>query len=194
MKKRKNNGIFNYVVISLALLIVAGGAYAYSLNTTVNVEGDYNNYEATQNTPEEITLGAFPGPSMYAEEFCFNDVCLEHSSIPMRVATNTICAIQSPPTNSILDWATVSFDTATTADSIVHMAQHTSQFGTSTVIGTLYIEGGTTDYAVASSSRLNAGAFFAANQWFTVGMNAAGGISATVSPKGRCEAVFKKVN
>ena len=58
MKRKNNNGIF-YVVISLvAVLAVGCGVYAYSMSQNVNVEGDYNYYEAEgQEAPQEISLG-----------------------------------------------------------------------------------------------------------------------------------------
>ena len=64
MIKKINNGVF-YVAISLvAILAVGTVALAYSITSNVNVEGDYNNYEATQETPE-ANLGAFPGNDIY---------------------------------------------------------------------------------------------------------------------------------
>ena len=64
MTKKINNGVF-YVAISLvAILAVGTVALAYSITSNVNVEGDYNNYEATQETPE-ANLGAFPGNDIY---------------------------------------------------------------------------------------------------------------------------------
>ena len=61
-----NNGVF-YVAISLvAILAVGTVALAYSITSNVNVEGDYNNYEATQESAE-VNLGAFPGPDVYSD-------------------------------------------------------------------------------------------------------------------------------
>jgi len=68
MTKKINNGVF-YVAISLvAILAVGTVALAYAVNNT-NVFEDgsvYNNYEATQETPE-ANLGAFPGPDVYGD-------------------------------------------------------------------------------------------------------------------------------
>ena len=66
MKRKQNNGIF-YVVISLvAVFAVAGVVAAYSMTQNVNVDGDYNYYEADgQASPGEISLGASPGPDVY---------------------------------------------------------------------------------------------------------------------------------
>ena len=69
MEKSENkirNGIF-YVVISLiAVLGLASVLYAYSVSNNVNVEGDYNYYEAeNQDAPDEVNLGASPGPDIY---------------------------------------------------------------------------------------------------------------------------------
>src|SRR3989304_6160979 len=66
MEKLKNKSGRFYVVISLlAVLGVAAGIRAYSLSQNVNVEGDYNYYEA-QGQPSdgqtgELNLGASPG-------------------------------------------------------------------------------------------------------------------------------------
>lgn len=67
MKKRKNNNGVFYVVISLALVLgVASIAVAYSMSQNVNVQGDYNYYEAEgQLAPEEISIGGFPGGDIY---------------------------------------------------------------------------------------------------------------------------------
>ncbi len=66
MKRKINNGIF-YVVISLVVCLgVASFALAYSLNQTINVAGDYVNYEAEQVAPDgELRLGAMPSPDVY---------------------------------------------------------------------------------------------------------------------------------
>lgn len=70
MNKKINNGIF-YVVISLvACLAVGSVAAAYSMSQNVNVQGDYNYYEAEgQPAPSvmEQALGAFPGPDIYQD-------------------------------------------------------------------------------------------------------------------------------
>ena len=64
MTKKINNGVF-YVAISLvAVLAVGAVALAYAITSNINVEGDYNNYEATQETPE-MNLGAIAGPDVY---------------------------------------------------------------------------------------------------------------------------------
>jgi len=68
MQKRKNNNGVFYVVISLvAVLAIVSGAVAYSVSQNVNVEGDYNYYEAEgQPTPPivEEELGGMPGPNI----------------------------------------------------------------------------------------------------------------------------------
>jgi len=67
MKKRKNNnGILNYVVISLvAVLAIGSVALAYAVTQNINVDGDYNYYESDeQPIPEEI-LGGQPSPDHY---------------------------------------------------------------------------------------------------------------------------------
>jgi len=64
MTKKINNGVF-YVAISLvAVLAVGTVALAYAITSNINVEGDYNNYEATQE-PAEVNLGAVAGPDVY---------------------------------------------------------------------------------------------------------------------------------
>ena len=67
MKKRKNNNGIFYVVISLfAVFAIAGSVAAYVVSQNVQVDGDYNYYEAEgQEAPEEVNLGAFPGGDIY---------------------------------------------------------------------------------------------------------------------------------
>jgi len=66
MTKKINNGVF-YVAISLvAVLAVGTVALAYAITSNINVEGDYNNYEATQE-PAEVNLRAVAGPDVYSD-------------------------------------------------------------------------------------------------------------------------------
>ena len=66
MTKKINNGVL-YVAISLvAVLAVGTVALAYAITSNINVEGDYNNYEATQE-PAEVNLRAVAGPDVYSD-------------------------------------------------------------------------------------------------------------------------------
>ena len=66
MTKKIDNGVF-YVAISLVAIFAVGTiALAYAITSNINVEGDYNNYEATQESAE-VNLGAFPGPDVYSD-------------------------------------------------------------------------------------------------------------------------------
>ncbi len=87
-KAKNNNGIF-YIVISLiAVLAIAGSVAAYTVtqNQTVNIAGDYNNYEATDNVEnEETTFGASPGGDFYNPSI-FHDSLIGNGSfnIPLN--------------------------------------------------------------------------------------------------------------
>lgn len=66
----KSNGIKYYVVISLVAVLAIGAAVtAYTVSNNVNVQGDYNYFEAEgqPSLPEDITVGAFPGPDFYTD-------------------------------------------------------------------------------------------------------------------------------
>jgi len=72
MKKANKSNVISYVVIALvAVLLIAGGAYAYSVSQNVNVAGDYNYYEAEgQPAPvvDDLVLGATPGTYVVIDE------------------------------------------------------------------------------------------------------------------------------
>ena len=67
MNKKLSNKIF-YSIIALAMVFGVGSVVmAYNaLNNSINVEGDYNNYEAEQDISED-SFGAFPGPDIYSD-------------------------------------------------------------------------------------------------------------------------------
>ena len=117
MKKKINNGIF-YVVISLvAVLGVASVVVAYSLNSNVNVNdgGVYNNYEATQDVPENLDLGAVSGPDSYQwmnfhAGFQSGGKSLATSS---TAATYTLASKDIPTETTWLQW-TVNVNTTVT--------------------------------------------------------------------------------
>lgn len=65
MNKKISNGVF-YVAISLVLMISAISiTYAYAVSNNITVEGDYINNEATQESVDNETAGAFPGNDIY---------------------------------------------------------------------------------------------------------------------------------
>jgi len=74
-KINKNNGIF-YVVISLvAVLAIGSGLYAYTASQNVNVNGDYNYYEAERQSEPVIQnqeIGAIPGGDIYQPVTFYN--------------------------------------------------------------------------------------------------------------------------
>ena len=107
MGRKNKNGIF-YVVISLvAVLAVAGSVAAYALTQNVNVDGDYNYYEATQTAPEgDINLGAAAGPDHYQRNHFYGGVILGGSVL----ATSS--------THATYTWATNDFPEEVTT--IIH--------------------------------------------------------------------------
>ena len=68
-EKKPNSGIFYLVISLLAVLLIAGGAVAYSVSNNVVVEGDQNNFYNVENQVDgdEVSFGAFPGPDIYAD-------------------------------------------------------------------------------------------------------------------------------
>ncbi|MEA2067513.1 MAG: hypothetical protein U9O65_10590 [Thermotogota bacterium] len=65
MTKKISNKIFYSVIALTAVLGIGSMVAAYSLNNTINVEGDYINNEAEKIVSEDLELGAFPGPDVY---------------------------------------------------------------------------------------------------------------------------------
>ncbi len=100
MKKRINNGIF-YVVISLVAIIgVSSVVMAYASNNTINVEGNYNNYEATGDAQE--ALGGFNSPDIYHDINIYGDLRFQDAGVisaPTSVyATTTLTFLDSGST------------------------------------------------------------------------------------------------
>lgn len=152
MKKRNNNGVLSYVVTSLivAFVVIGGTAWAYSLTQNIDVDGDYNYYEATQLNPPEVELGAMASPDFYTdyisvnglEIYVKNDVLRDATTTPIRVpnplgATTTlskmIVDISGAATTSISFYCGTSTPTSGVSAADTNIIG-LSQLGTSTVV------------------------------------------------------------
>ena len=117
MKKAKKVNEAWKIVLSLTVAFLLCGGYI--------AQADYNLWDRIGDTAGKILglsladkvadvepsviLGAFPGPNIYSDYFCINDICRFYNKVGLRAATNTICAIQSPQATSTLISASVHF-------------------------------------------------------------------------------------
>jgi len=71
MKLKTKNKVLSIALLLVGILAIGGVATAYAISQNVNVEGDYNYYEAEgQPSLDDVVisdLGAFPGPDVYAD-------------------------------------------------------------------------------------------------------------------------------
>jgi len=89
----------------------------------------------------------------------------------LATGTSTVCAIQSPTATSTLISAGVNFTLASTSATLVDLAKGTTQYATTTRIGTAYgIVASAQATIVASTTGSAAGeaGIFAPNTWFIV--------------------------
>lgn len=64
MKQNKKNVLFYIAIAFVAVLAVGSGVLAYAVANTINVSGDYNNYESGV---KEEAIGAFASPDIYSD-------------------------------------------------------------------------------------------------------------------------------
>jgi len=97
MKKRKNNGIFYVVISLLAVLGIGGILYAYTVSNNVNVEGDYNYYEAEGQLVDEIELGGTIGSDIYHDVIFHGETQLADAkaniTIPVSIQPTTTATV-----------------------------------------------------------------------------------------------------
>ena len=205
--RKKSNGVF-YVVISLVAILAIGSiaAIAYSdyNNTRMVAEGDINiqNYnEATNEAPEEVNLGASPGPERYAYQFCDNEVCYQATSLSMQAST-TPCSIKSPSATSTLTYASYNFVVASSTEAVVvTIAKGSTGTATTTQIGTdIAIAANAQATVMASSSpttATDASVVFAPNTYLVLGIQGYTSYGTGINPysgiQGRCKAIFNIV-
>lgn len=115
--KKNNNGIFYVVISLLAVLGIGLGVYAYVDSQSVNVQGDYNFYEAGTVFPDDKAqdnLGALPGQFFPMDETDFNGVKQYTVSGRCTNGTTTPIAIKNPfSATSTVVFAQVNFVNAT---------------------------------------------------------------------------------
>jgi hypothetical protein len=88
---------------------------------------------------------------------------------PLATGTSTVCAIQSPTATSTLLTGGVQFTLASTSAVTFELSKGTTQFATSTRIGTLYGVGASAQATIVASSTGSVagdGTIFAPSTWF----------------------------
>ena len=110
-------------------------------------------------------------------------------------ASTTLCAIQSPAATSTLGRAVIRLVNATTSAVIIDLAKASSPYATTTLLGTTYAMGGSTQVTiVASSTGLGGSQVFAPNDWFVVKhADGTGGGYTGEAPTGVCQAVWTAI-
>lgn len=143
----------------------------------------------------EKQTGALTGPDIPSPYLSFGDVKVYAASTRNLIqGSSTVCALQAPAATSTLRSAGIRFDLATTSAVIVDLAKDTTQYSTTTKIGTTYnIAASKQATIIASSTGSVAGdaTIFAPNNWFVVRMVGAT-VGATLNaPTGVCNATWE---
>lgn len=146
------------------------------------------------NVPRQTSspvLGSVSSPDIQSPYFSFGGV--RHwgaRTETLTSATTTICALQSPPATSTLEFASIQLTTSSTTASTVTIAKATTAFATTTLLGNGSISANAQGTIVASTTNsVNPSGLgvFSPNTYLVVGM--AGGIG-TFSPVGSCIATW----
>ena len=147
------------------------------------------------NVPKQTStvLGSVASPDIMSKWFSFGGVRQWAGKLEaLATASSTVCAIQGPAATSTLGHGSVRFTLASTSAISVDLAKGTTQYATTTKIGSTYgIAASAQATIVASSTGSVAGngTIFAPNDWFVVRFNEYSNSSgAGNAPTGVCEA------
>lgn len=139
-------------------------------------------------SPTDTVFGAISGPDISSPYLTVNGVQNFYNRRGFTTSTTTPCAIKAPMATSSLESASVQFRTASTTASVVTVAKATTQYATTTRIGTAYAIAANAQASIVGSTTPATGIVFAPGEWLVVGM--AGGVG-SFSPVGTCQAVFQ---
>jgi hypothetical protein len=138
-------------------------------------------------------LGANPGPVL-AQTISLAGYELTSAKAAPIQASTTICALKSPNATSTLLAAGVKLDTSTTSAFFIEIAQATTPFATTTLIGTKYSVAASAKVTIQASTTPTAtdATLFAPNTYLVAKWVVAGGAYAATNnaPKGTCEALW----
>ena len=134
-------------------------------------------------------LGISAGPESTNNYQCYSGICTYFRRVQMRTATTTVCAIKTPPVQSVLRSLTIRYTTSSTTASTVTVATSTTAFATTSLLSNYSIgASATSNYVLmASSTGISTSLAFPASSYINVSM--AGGVG-TFSPVGVCNAEF----
>jgi hypothetical protein len=155
--------------------------------------------KVTVNVPEQKQIfGAVASSDLMTNWFSFGGVQQWAGKIEtLPTASSTVCAIQSPNATSTLVGGTIRFTLASTSAVTVDLAKGTTQYATTTKIGSTYgIAASAQATIVASSTGSVAGdgTIFAPNNWFVVRINEYSNSSgAGNAPTGKCQAIWRSI-
>ena len=157
--------------------------------------------------PDKITIepaptpkpsyGALAGPDLPSNYFSFGGVRDWAGFESLLQGSSTICAIQSPAATSTLNHGSLRFAFASSSAISVDLARGTTQYGTSTLIGTTYaVAAGAQATIVASSTGSVAGdaTIFPPSTWFIARINQWSASSGVLNaPTGTCQARWTQI-
>lgn len=144
------------------------------------------------------SLGALSGPDIPFDYLGWGGVRTYSQAMDMRVATATVCAIQSPAaTSTLVNGPVARFELASTSAVTLWVAKAATAFASTTVITTYSLGASAQATVMASSSPtmtvVDSTFVFAPNTWLTVGMTGAikgGSDTGQTGTRGECQAQF----
>jgi hypothetical protein len=142
-------------------------------------------------------LGAVASPDIPSRWLKVGGVTTHYRHMSMKTATDTPCALQAPSATSTLVYATAHFDTTTTTNAVLDIANDETAFATTTKLMTTQNitanETNTTYYASTTPTAaqgVNNLTTFSPDEYVVFKM---GGGTNVFSPTGYCTAVFRSV-
>lgn len=172
---------------------------AVQSSPVVNVPAPVVNVAAPKvsvNVPEQ-KLGALSSPDLPYPYFSFGGARQYAGSLSLTQSSSTVCAIQSPVSTSTLAHGSIQFTLASTSAITLDLGRGTTQYATTTKIGSTYaISAGAQASIVASSTGSVAGdaTIFPPSTWFLVIFNTKSGTTGIGNvPTGSCKAVFQEL-
>ena len=119
------------IVIAAVVALVFLGGVTYFGSDSVGPKGERG--DAGQ-SGQDGSLGAFPGPDIFADKLCVNEVCQYNRSIKWNNASTTLCNIFTPPATSSLISFSAKSTIATSTRIEYTLATSTIQSATTSII------------------------------------------------------------
>tara|TARA_R100000750_G_C2323617_1_gene87285 strand:- start:152 stop:748 length:597 start_codon:yes stop_codon:yes gene_type:complete len=116
------------IISAVGLVVVTSVGAQEAVTKIFNISGGY--HEAPSQV--ESTLGAFPGPDMFADAISLNGVISRADNQRMQQATTTLCTFPTPAATSTLDRVSYNIFTGTSTAAGLSIATSTSRYATST--------------------------------------------------------------